>query len=53
MRNPISLGGAVVAASIWLAATPAAGQKAADHLRVVSGNAVTNVDPYYRWPCLP
>jgi peptide/nickel transport system substrate-binding protein len=47
MRKPISLGGAVVAASIWLAATPAAGQKAADHLRVVTGNAVTNVDPYY------
>jgi peptide/nickel transport system substrate-binding protein len=47
MRKPVGLGGVLLGVLLGLAAQPAAAQKAADQLRVVTGNAVTNVDPYY------
>src|SRR5262245_13672459 len=47
MRTRISLGVPMTAVMLALAVAPATAESAADHLRVVMGNAVTNVDPYY------
>lgn len=47
MRKRLTLGISTMTALVWLGGAPAVAQKSADHLRVVTGNAVTNVDPYY------
>jgi len=47
MRLRILPGVSLAALMIGFTVVPATAQKAADHLRIVMGNAVNNVDPYY------